>query len=108
MSPIRAIRGLWGIIGLRGGLRVARLPNSWFDGNIRKGVGPDGPEDVLFLPKKIKPRIHRFIEGQAVKIVDGPFQGFSGSVEESFDDTSVVRIGNLPVRASNRDLQAVS
>ncbi|MDD4011324.1 MAG: transcription termination/antitermination protein NusG [Sphaerochaetaceae bacterium] len=82
-TQIRRIQGVTGFLGNQNKMPVPLSPDEL--ANILTKTG-DIKDDKIFRPKQ------SFTEGENVKIIQGPFEGFSGAIEEINLDKARLRV----------------
>ena len=97
---ITSIPGVIGFLGA-GGMRTSKEPVALRQNEVNRILGKvdevEETEEMLGTP---------FIVGEGVKVMDGPFSGFTGTVEEIFEDRKKLNVTvkifgrNTPVELS--------
>jgi len=96
---IKTMPGVLGFLGKNNGTSMTPEPLRQYEINRILGVQEQANEEVISHTVS-------FSKGEEVKVIDGPFSGFVGTVEEIFDDKKklnvVVKIfgRNTPVELS--------
>jgi transcriptional antiterminator NusG len=83
-SAIRRIQGVTGFVGTPGGVRP-------------QPISPDEARSILQKAGELKgdksPRVKQsFAVGETVKIIDGPFDSFTGTIEEVNTERNKLRV----------------
>ncbi|MBX2953234.1 MAG: transcription termination/antitermination factor NusG [Leadbetterella sp.] len=76
---IKSIPGVIGFLGKNGGASIEPEPLRQSEVNRILGVQETSQEEAIDSGMS-------FIAGETVKVIDGPFSGFEGTVEEIFDE----------------------
>ncbi|MGI6466120.1 MAG: transcription termination/antitermination protein NusG [Sphaerochaetaceae bacterium] len=83
-SQIRRIQGVIGFIGTTGGGKPAPLSSDELKGILQK-------TGEIKTEKTLRP-LQTFSEGEHVKIIEGPFESFTGTIEEINLEKSKLRV----------------
>lgn len=76
---IKSIPGVIGFLGKNGGASIEPEPLRQSEVNRILGVQDAPQEEAIDAGVS-------FVTGETVKVIDGPFNGFEGTVEEIFDE----------------------
>ncbi len=76
---IKSIPGVIGFLGKNGGASIEPEPLRQSEVNRILGVQENSQEEAIDSGVS-------FVNGETVKVIDGPFNGFEGTVEEVFDE----------------------
>jgi transcriptional antiterminator NusG len=76
---IKSIPGVIGFLGKNGGASIEPEPLRQSEVNRILGVQDSSKEESIDSGMA-------FVKGETVKVIDGPFNGFEGTVEEVFED----------------------
>lgn len=82
---IKNIPGVLGFLGNNGGASVVPVPLRQSEINRILGVQEQANEEIA-APTMT------FSKGEEIKVIDGPFSGFVGNVEEIFDDRKKLNV----------------
>ncbi|MFN3848223.1 MAG: transcription termination/antitermination protein NusG [Spirosomataceae bacterium] len=82
---IKSIPGVLGFLGRNNGTSLTPEPLRQSEVNRILGVQEEAIEET------IAPSLS-FTKGESVKVIDGPFSGFEGSVEEIFEDKKKLNV----------------
>lgn len=87
MHTITSIPGVLGFLGASEDKGAQRIPVALRESEVRRMLGEvDAAEEA---PAKLdKP----FMVGETVKVMDGPFSGFTGNVEEVFEERKKLNV----------------
>lgn len=76
---IKSIPGVIGFLGRNGGASIE--PEPLRQAEVNRILGVQIASDDVSIDSNIS-----FAKGESVKVIDGPFDGFEGNVEEVYDD----------------------
>jgi len=106
---VNNIPGVIGFLGTNGSSATSKEPVALRQSEVNRILGKvdevDQFEEKLETP---------FIKGESVKVMDGPFSGFTGSVEEIFEDKKKLNVmvkifgRNTPVELSYMQVDRLS
>lgn len=105
---VNNIPGVIGFLGDNGATASTKEPVSLRQSEVNRILGKVDEIDQ-FEEKLEKP----FIKGESVKVMDGPFSGFTGTVEEIFEDKKKLNVTvkifgrNTPVELSYMQVEKV-
>lgn len=88
-EAVHTIKSVPGVIGFLGSNRnsVEKVPVALRESEINRILGrvDDSQDDLMKFETT-------FIKGEIVKVIDGPFNTFTGSVEEVFDEKKKLNV----------------
>jgi len=105
---VNNIPGVIGFLGNNGSSAASKEPVALRQSEVNRILGKVDEVDQ-FEEKLEKP----FIKGESVKVMDGPFSGFNGTVEEIFEDKKKLNVTvkifgrNTPVELSYMQVEKV-
>lgn len=85
MHMIKSMPGVIGFLGKNGGASIEPEPLRQSEVNRILGIQEEISEETIDSAVS-------FSKGAAVKVIDGPFNGFEGTVEEIFDDKKKLNV----------------
>lgn len=87
MPLIDSIPGIIGFLGSEGGKRaVNELPVPLRDNEIKRFLGSDDPLEEEASVE------NQYMVGETIKVIDGAFNGFTGTIEEVFEDRKKLNV----------------
>lgn len=109
MHMIMSMPGVIGFLGSNEKDRTLRIPVPLRASEVKRMLGQ--VDEVQ--QEEVAPAI-TFMRGEQVKVMDGPFSGFTGSIEEIFDDKKKLQVmvkifgRNTPVELSYTQVEKES
>ncbi|MDD9139886.1 MAG: transcription termination/antitermination protein NusG [Candidatus Cardinium sp.] len=86
MQLLRRIRGILGFLGV-GGWKATDTPLPLSQAEVDRFIGKANESDPVDLKLAAI-----FMVGEVVEIIDGPFVGFSGEIEEIFEEKRTLNV----------------
>lgn len=87
VHTIKSIPGVLGFLGNNEAGEASKIPVPLRESEVNRILGKVDEEDEMEVALD-----NPYMVGETVKVIDGPFSGFSGSVQEVFDDKKKLNV----------------